>query len=172
MNSLKIGMNRFTLFILAALMIGIFFGYLFSSKKEDSRYHTLVQVNAQMRELDQLRDGLNLPESFETGTILSQYLSDARRDGLGQHAVTKATIDAITIRLISIQALLQLYQTQVSTDDLLTDIALFHGFVNSWVDRRDSLFELYMLGGGVPTAMSPYPSRLNESIGVEMDKVR
>lgn len=143
-----------------------------SADRSDLSTRLLDQVEAQLLEIESLEAVSTADMRFANGELLAAYLSEARRDGVAQHAERKATIDAITVRLLSVRALLEVYETEIETEALRTDLALLKPVVIVWNDRRDSLFELYMLGGGLPASMPPYPNTLLSSVRAEREARR
>lgn len=95
---------------------------------------------------------------------LGTYLNLARKDGVASQAALRAELNALERNTSRILAYLDLYEPEVSGSARLNAIRAARVYAIAWLDREDSLLELYMLGGGYGVSAPTYPTELRELI--------
>ncbi len=124
-----------------------------------------VALASELAEHERLLAALEKRGAGASGSAaLGNYLNLARKDGVSKHAALRADLNALERNTSRILAYLDLYEPEVSDSARLNAIRATRVYAIAWLDREDSLLELYMLGGGYGVSAPTYPAELRELI--------
>ncbi len=124
-----------------------------------------VALASELAEHERLLAALEKRGAGASGSAaLGNYLNLARKDGVSKHGALRADLNALERNTSRILAYLDLYEPEVSDSARLNAIRATRVYAIAWLDREDSLLELYMLGGGYGVSAPTYPAELRELI--------
>ena len=109
-------------------------------------------------------DGMADSES----ALLDTYLQRIRTDGVPKHSAMKQRIDTLVNNNTVIVALLSKYATHARTPAFKSAAEQYRTYAISFRDRWQSVFEIFMAGGNLPSAAPPYPSEFNAQLAAEL----
>jgi hypothetical protein len=107
------------------------------------------------------------PYAEEETDFVSAYLIKSRRDGVPKHSDMKQRIDRLNNNNTAILALLSKYSTRARTPAFKASAERFRDYAISLRDRWQSVPEIFMAGGNLPIAASPYPAEFDRALSVE-----
>jgi hypothetical protein len=110
------------------------------------------------------RDGLVESES----AILDTYLQDIRRDGVPKYSAMKQRIDTLANNNAAILALLSKYAAHARTPAFRAQADKFRDYAISFRDRWQSVFEIFMAGGNLPTDAPAVPPEFSTAVSNEL----
>jgi hypothetical protein len=104
-------------------------------------------------------------------SILQDYLTKVRRDGIANCADLKRQLDQIADNNASIAAFIEAYSPHATTATFTSEADKFRTYASAWRDRWDSMLELFMAGGNYPAAQIPFPSEFSAAVEKELVSV-
>jgi hypothetical protein len=119
------------------------------------------RVSLQIALLNDLRS--NGRSSSEL-SILGNYLQDIRRDGPTAHVAVKRRIDRLASNTEELLALLEAYPPASKPGPLKQNVEDFQRYANIWLDRKNSVLDLYLLGGNFPPGEPEFPKELLQAL--------
>ena len=114
------------------------------------------------------RDGLADSES----AIPDTYLQRIRKDGVPKNSAMKQRIDRLVDNNTAIVTLLSTYTTRARTLEFRVAAEKYRDYANSFRDRWQSVFEVFMAGGNLPPVGAAFPVELAGTVSVEIASAR
>jgi hypothetical protein len=99
--------------------------------------------------------------------FVGAYVIQIRRDGVPKHSDMKQRIDRLVNNNTAILALLAKYSTHARTPEFKASAERFRDYAISLRDRWQSVPEVFMAGGNLPTAGPLFPENLPQAIKAE-----
>ena len=99
--------------------------------------------------------------------FVSAYLIKIRRDGVPKHSDMKQRIDRINNNNTAMLALLSKYSTHARTSAFKASADRFRDYAISLRDRWQSVPEIFMAGGNLPTAGPAPPAEFSVAVAAE-----
>ena len=97
-------------------------------------------------------------------SILDRYLRDIRRDGPASHAAAKRKIDQLASNTEALLVLLDTYSPASEPGPLKKNTEEFRRYASVWLDRKNSVMDLYLLGGNFPPGEPEFPTELLQTL--------
>jgi hypothetical protein len=102
--------------------------------------------------------------------ILDSYLMRIRRDGVPKSAGMKQRIDQLVNNNTVIVALLSKYAVHARTPAFKAAADRFRNYAIPFRDRWQSVFEIFMAGGNLPSAGPSLPPEMTQAVAEEMHR--
>jgi hypothetical protein len=132
------------------------------------REHVLKDVSRLLADNAKLIAELERMEGVRAeGAILATYLDMIRKDGVPKHSSTKRGIDQLVENNSVIVALTHLYLERGGSARLRTAAVQYVDYAATFRDRWQSVFELFMAGGNMPSVSSPTPTAFGQALEAE-----
>ena len=112
------------------------------------------------------------PYSEGNNDFVSAYLIKIRRDGVPKHSDMKQRIDRLNNNSTAILTLLARYSTHAKTAAFKASAERFREYAISLRDRWQSVFEIFMAGGNLPTAGPAPPAEFSDAVAAESAAAR
>jgi hypothetical protein len=104
--------------------------------------------------------------------ILDSYMARVRRDGVSKNSGMKQRIDALVNNNTAVLALLSTYSTHARTTMFKISADRFRDYSISLRDRWQSVLEIFMAGGALPSDSPAFPTDLAGAIQAEISTYR
>lgn len=147
---------------LSAILLGQFLTYLEISERNPSVLSAIENraiIQQDLIEELESRKSLKAVSSF-----IDDYLQDVRRDGLAAHATTKLKLDQLAANTEALLALLDAYPPAAEPGQLKKSADDFRSYANVWLDRKNHIMDLYLLGGNFPPGEPEFPKELIQAL--------
>lgn len=108
------------------------------------------------------------PFSEKDSGILESYLAKIRRDGVANHADMKQRLDQVSENNTAIVTLIKAYAPHAKTPAFTIEADKFRNYASAWVDRWNSVMELFMAGGNYAASEVPFPKGFPEAVQAEI----
>ncbi len=99
--------------------------------------------------------------------VVGAYLAKIRRDGVGKHAGMKQRLDEVSADTAALVVLLEMHEPQAQSEAFKRESKRFRRYAAAWLDRWNSVMEVFMLGGNYPSMEVPYPTGFDEALAIE-----
>jgi hypothetical protein len=99
--------------------------------------------------------------------FVSAYLIRIRRDGVPKHSDMRQRIERIVNNNTAILALLAKYSTHARMPEFKASTERFRDYAISQRDRWQSVPEIFMAGGNLPTAGPALPAEFSDAVAAE-----
>jgi hypothetical protein len=124
-----------------------------------------------------LQENANILHAIQTeryadseSAILDSYLMRIRRDGVPKNAGMKQRIDQLVNNNTVIVALLSKYAVHARTPAFKAAADRFRNYAIPFRDRWQSVFEIFMAGGNLPSAGPSLPPEITQAVAEEMNR--
>ncbi len=141
-------------------------GQLLTYREATGRNPSVLQaIEARAESQTKLVDGLlaGVGEKSDQ-SILNRYLRDIRRDGPAAHAGAKRKIDELASNTEALVTLLDAYAPASKPGPLKNHTEEFRRYASVWLDRKNSIMDLYLLGGNFPPGEPEFPKELIQAL--------
>jgi hypothetical protein len=104
--------------------------------------------------------------------VLESYLSEIRKNGVSRHAKMAQQIDTVVNNNAAVVALSAAYSTHAKTEGFRLSTGKFRDYADNFRDRWQSVFEIFMAGGNLPSAGAPYPADFAATVSQGLSLIR
>jgi hypothetical protein len=112
------------------------------------------------------------PFAEGSSSVLDAYLMRLRRDGAVKSATMRQRLDQLAKNTIALETLLDLSASRSNSPAFKSQVNRFDAYASAWMDRWNSMSEIFMAGGALPAAEIPFPDTLAAAIRDELRKTR
>ena len=131
----------------------------------DLREDTFGPVKALLTDNAHIVDALKKSEGVDTeGQILNAYLALIRKDGVPKHSDFKSQIDPLVNNNTAIVALVTRFADHGGSPDFRAAAHQYTDYATALRDRWQSVFELFMAGGNLPSGLPQGADALRKAI--------
>ena len=134
-----------------------------SDRDLDAPIATLLEENKKVIE-SMKKDGLVESESV----IVSTYLERIRKDGVPKNSDMKHRVDSLVNNNTMIVVLLSKYLPRARTAEFRVAALKFTDYAAGFRDRWQSIFEIFMVGGRVPSTNEDRSELLTHALEREL----
>ena len=129
----------------------------------------LVEIKSLLEQRQHALDALQQQPFVEPDLgVMGAYLAKARRDGVTRHAEMKQRLDDVYARTVELNLLVGIYEPRAKTAEFRVEARKYRAYALMWLDRWNSVFEVFMAGGNYPVAEVPFPEGLAAAVAAEI----
>jgi hypothetical protein len=155
--------------VAAAIALGVSFAALHRASRSEVRGQELVQrISGLLAERERLLGEFERqPGRTPLQDPLVDYLALIRRDGASMHAPMHRTLSHLAVNQLSLLTLADVFEPLARKKGYPGALRELRGYVFSWNDRWNGLFEIFMAGGNLAPQPGPFPQSFAEALRAE-----